>query len=439
LNLLFYNIGIGLYYLAARFASFFNDKAKKFCDGRKDLLHKIETETGRLRGKDANRPSDDIIWFHCSSVGEFEQARPLIEWFRAERKEYKILLTFFSPSGYELRKNYELADWVFYLPMDLPHNVKTFLDIVRPKAAIFIKYEFWYNYLRILKKRNIDTYIASAIFRPSQIFFKWYGRFFVKALGTYKKIFVQDDASAELLGGLGYKDNVIVSGDTRFDRVAKITSSSGDFPFIKSFAGKGFTIVAGSTWQPDEEILAKVIKNFSSVKIVVVPHEISSERIAAIDMTFKDYKVIHFSSFSEKDEDSGYSGEDVLEKALKKAGEADVMVIDCLGLLSSIYKYGNMAYVGGGFGAGIHNILEAAAYGIPVVFGPKYSKFKEARDMIDLGAALSISGYRDLYDIIDRFLKENIYRTVEKKGAIAGKYVSDNMGATYRITSNLDL
>lgn len=403
-----YNIAIGIYGALISFAALFNNKAKLFTQGRKGLLKRIAGEITH---------SNPIIWFHCSSVGEFEQARPLIEWYKENRKEYRILLTFFSPSGYEMRKNYPLADWIYYLPVDTARNARRFLEIVSPTKAIFIKYEFWYNYLTQLRKKGIETYIVSAIFRKDQVFFKPYGGLFRKMLKSFTALFVQDTLSQQLLSEIGITQNVTICGDTRFDRVNQITSSSKEFPAISKFSENSFTILAGSTWPPDEEILAASVKNFSKVKLVIAPHEIHKEHIAKIQEIFKGYKIIKFSDCKD--------GNDT---ALE---QANVLLIDCMGILSSIYRYGNFAYIGGGFGVGIHNILEAATYGIPVAFGPKYQKFKEARDLIARQGATSVRSGEEFYALLDKLVKNR--NVVEERGAVCLNYVKENLGATKKI------
>lgn len=389
-------------------AGLFNHKAKLFSQGRKGLLEKIRSQI------DHTHP---IVWFHCSSVGEFEQARPLIEWYKENRKEYRILLTFFSPSGYEMRKNYPLADWIFYLPVDTASNARRFLDAVKPEKAVFIKYEFWYNYLNQLKKMGVKTYIVSAIFREDQVFFKSWGGLFRKMLASFTALFVQDELSGRLLEGIGIKENVTICGDTRFDRVNQITASSREFPVISKFSKDSFTVLAGSTWPPCEEILAATVKNFSKVKLVIAPHEIHKEHIAKILETFKGYKLLKFS--------------DVKDDSDPRLESSNVLLIDCMGILSSIYRYGDFAYIGGGFGVGIHNILEAATYGIPVAFGPKYQKFKEARDLVALQGATPVRGQEEFYALLDKMVKNRPVR--EERGRICLDYVKKNLGATEKI------
>lgn len=423
-----YNIGILFYQFLVGIAANFNPKAKLFHNGRKGLLSRIRQEVTH---------ESPIIWFHCSSVGEFEQARPLIEWYKAEREAYKILLTFFSPSGYELRKNYELADWIYYMPVDTAKNARLFVETVKPCKAVFIKYEFWYNYLQELHAHQIQVYIVAAIFRPSQLFFKWYGRFFRQMLGCYTRLFVQDEQSRQLLASVGIRENVMICGDTRFDRVAQITCNSKEFPLIKRFAQGHFTLVAGSTWEPDERLIASVIENFSHVKLIIAPHEIRKERIDQLEKLFGCRKVLRFSAFDKKYPTDKYSPAEVLTLLEDALENSNVLIIDCLGILSSIYRYGQMAYIGGGFGVGIHNILEAATYSIPVVFGPNYQKFKEARDLVALRGATALQEKVHLYDLLEKCV--NNEKVCAEKGLICGDYVKKNLGATAKVLANMDL
>lgn len=417
-----YTIGIYFYWFSVNIAAIFNNKARLFRDGRKELLEKIQ--------KEVSNSSGEIIWVHCSSVGEFEQARPIIEWIKINRPDYKILITFFSPSGYELRKNYDKADWVFYMPIDTARNARRFISIVKPSKAIFIKYEFWYNYLRTLKKEKIETYIVSAIFRQSQIFFKWYGFFFKKMLFCFTRLFVQDKASAELLESIGISDNVIISGDTRFDRVDSIARKSKDLPIVEAFAKGSFTIIAGSTWYPDEYIIAEVLKNFSKVKLVLVPHEIHEAHLEKILQVFSSYKVARYTDIEKL-----MAGGENTDKINEILSASNVFIIDTIGMLSAIYKYGQCAYIGGGFGVGIHNILEAATYGIPVMFGPNYRKFREARDLIKLGGAFPVRADKELYNVLTDLV---ISKPVpDSFGGICRKYVESNLGATEKVAGSI--
>lgn len=363
------------------------------------------------------------IWFHASSLGEFEQGRPLIEKIKAEHPEYKILLTFFSPSGYEVRKNYGGADVVCYLPFDTPYRVKKFLDLSKPVMAIFIKYEFWDNYLSELKRRNIPVYIVSAIFRKEQLFFKWYGGMYRKVLSYFTHIFVQDDASRELLSKYGVT-NVSVFGDTRFDRVQDVYKNTKQVPMVDLFVNNNrsdnqLTMVAGSSWQQDEEVYLNYFNEHPELKLIIAPHEIHKDHLMHIESMLK-RPSIRLSEATEKD----IKGKSCL-------------IVDSFGLLSSIYRYGDLAYIGGGFGAGIHNVLEAAVYGIPVMFGPKYQKFKEARDLLQVGGAFSITDEKTFESKMEEL---STYRDLlEAAGAAAGDFVKSNIGATNRIIASIPL
>ena len=363
------------------------------------------------------------IWFHASSLGEFEQGRPLIEKIKAEHPEYKILLTFFSPSGYEVRKNYGGADVVCYLPFDTPYRVKKFLDLSKPVMAIFIKYEFWDNYLSELKRRNIPVYIVSAIFRKEQLFFKWYGGMYRKVLSYFTHIFVQDDASRELLSKYGVT-NVSVFGDTRFDRVQDVYKNTKQVPMVDLFVNNNrsdnqLTMVAGSSWQQDEEVYLNYFNEHPELKLIIAPHEIHKDHLMHIELMLK-RPSIRLSEATEKD----IKGKSCL-------------IVDSFGLLSSIYRYGDLAYIGGGFGAGIHNVLEAAVYGIPVIFGPKYQKFKEARDLLQVGGAFSITDEKTFESKMEEL---STYRDLlEAAGAAAGDFVKSNIGATNRIIASIPL
>ena len=363
------------------------------------------------------------IWFHASSLGEFEQGRPLIEKIKAEHPEYKILLTFFSPSGYEVRKNYGGADVVCYLPFDTPDRVKKFLDLSKPVMAIFIKYEFWDNYLSELKRRNIPVYIVSAIFRKEQLFFKWYGGMYRKVLSYFTHIFVQDDASRELLSKFGVT-NVSVFGDTRFDRVQDVYKNTKQIPMVELFVNNNrsdnqLTMVAGSSWQQDEEVYLNYFNEHPELKLIIAPHEIHKDHLMHIESMLK-RPSIRLSEATEKD----IKGKSCL-------------IVDSFGLLSSIYRYGDLAYIGGGFGAGIHNVLEAAVYGIPVIFGPKYQKFKEARDLLQVGGAFSITDEKTFESKMEEL---STYRDLlEAAGAAAGDFVKSNIGATNRIIASIPL
>ena len=405
---LLYDLGILLYSFGAWIASFFDEKAKKFVEGRKDVFDLLTKKMD---------PNAQYVWIHAASLGEFEQGRPIIEKLRITNPEYKILLTFFSPSGYEVRKNYEGADVVCYLPMDTSWNVKRFLSIVHPSYAIFIKYEFWMNYLSYLKKNGVPTYIVSAIFRKSQAFFKWYGRWYCTILKNFTHLFVQNQESKDLLASVGIH-NVSLAGDTRFDRVADIAAKSKQLPIIESFVGESKVFIAGSSWPKDEDILIPYINEHPEIKFIIAPHEIHSEHIDSITAKLKRPYVLYTSTNE------------------AEAKSAECIIINCFGLLSSIYRYGQVAYIGGGFGVGIHNILEASVYGIPVLFGPNYHKFKEAVDMIERGGAYSISNATEFAKLMDDFYDSSSV-LYEKTAQMAAIYSKENRGATERIVKKI--
>lgn len=400
--LFLYRLGLFLYRLGARVAAPFSKKISLFVSGRKNLLENIASEV---------KGDGPIIWFHAPSVGEFEQARPIIERYRERGGKSKILLTFFSPSGYELRKNYQHADWVFYLPMDSPKNAESFLDAVNPQMAIFVKYDYWYFYLTQLKKRGVPTYIVSAIFREEQPFFKSWGDLWRKMLGCFTTIYVQNQDSASLLLWQGVR-NVVVAGDTRFDRVSDIVKgASVSNGIVESFVKGKRVMVAGSTWSEDEMRISSAVRGVD-LKIILAPHEVYQDHLSQIEDIFSEYKVVRYTRNPSEEE----------------LRDADILVIDCIGLLSSLYGYGEFAYIGGGFGAGIHNILEAATYGRGVIFGPKYHKFQEAKDLIALGGAVSYSSSSELSSILDEWLKSP--QKLEEVSKISKKYVGEHQGAS---------
>jgi 3-deoxy-D-manno-octulosonic-acid transferase len=399
---LIYKAGIFFYSLITRVLSVFNDKAKLFVKGRKNWeVH--------LAGK--IKEGEKYIWFHCSSLGEFEQGRPVIEELKLQYPEYKVVLTFFSPSGYEVRKNFELADVVNYLPLDTKSNAETFLNIIKPEKAFFVKYEFWYFYISELNNRKIPLYIISAIFREKQLFFKnsYWGKWYRNMLFQISHLFVQNDKSGKLLNSIGLS-NYTVSGDTRFDRVAKIAKSSKEIEIVEKFRGNSLLIVAGSTWKPDEEMLAEFINENEGIKYIIAPHEVSASNVNRIQQMLKKSNILY--SKATKSEIDRY----------------EVLIIDSVGLLSSIYRYGQIAYIGGGFGVGIHNILEAATYGLPVVFGPNYKKFKEAVDLAFEGGAFPVSRYKDLRYIFNKLINEDDTRN--KSSLVCKNYVAKNVGST---------
>ncbi|MDQ2179681.1 3-deoxy-D-manno-octulosonic acid transferase [Marinifilum sp. D714] len=404
----FYNLSIRLYVLLIRIAAFFNPKAKQWVVGRKNVFTKLQK---------AIHGEEDIIWFHSASLGEFEQGRPVIESFKEKYPNSKILLTFFSPSGYEVRKNYEGADYIFYLPPDFARNAKRFMDIVNPKMAFFIKYEFWHHYLKELKRRNVPTYIFSTIFRPDQLFFKGYGGFHRRMLSAFTHLFVQNQESVDLLNGIGLS-NVTLTGDTRFDRVYTIATRSKTLPKVEGFAQGKEVLIAGSTWPKDEENIIKYLNETkNSYKYIIAAHEVDEDHINNI--TSKIQKTwVRYTKATKEEIDT-----------------AEVLVIDCIGVLSSLYRYGTVSYIGGGFGRGIHNTLEAATFGLPVIFGPNYHKFQEAKDLIEIGASKSYENYSELKNLLDIFYENSEKRNCS--GLQSKNYVDRMRGASDKILSEI--
>jgi len=395
-----YNLGILIFSSLAQIASLFNSRASLWVKGRKNWAEKIA---------DKIKPGDRVIWMHCASLGEFEQGRPVIEAIKREIPAFKIVLTFFSPSGYEIRKNYNNADCISYLPADTPGNAEKFLNLVNPEFVIFVKYEFWNNYISALYRNKIPLYLISGIFRPGQHFFKWWGSFFRCMLRKFKKIFVQDQRSYNLLTGIGI-GNVSLAGDTRFDRVIQIAGTARDIPQLEQFRGSEKLFLAGSSWKLDEEVIAEYINTFPlKMKWVFAPHEIDNANIERLEKLIK-VKCVRFSKYSEISDD------------------ARVLIIDNIGMLSSAYKYAYIAAIGGGFGKGIHNILEPACWGIPVVFGPRYENFKEAVDLLSIGSAKSFLTFDDFKRILDLWLSDEKIYTISAE--TASKYVKENAGAT---------
>ena len=399
--MLLYNICIILYAHIVRVVALWNNKAKQWVEGRRDIFEDI----ARKINKD-----DKVIWLHVASLGEFEQGRPIIEQIRKEHPEYKILLTFFSPSGYEIRKNYEGADYIFYLPIDTPLNVKRFLDIAHPEIAIFVKYEFWLNYLYELKARNIRTFVISAIFRADSVFFKWYGSRWRQALDSYEQIFVQNEESQALLHRIGF-DNVIIAGDTRFDRVAAIAKAAKKIDIVERFKADSRLFVAGSTWGPDEDILQELINSNPDIKFVIAPHEMNEARINKIIEATKGGAIRYTKCNAQTSFDN-----------------TQVLILDTVGILSSVYGYALWSYIGGGFGVGIHNTLEAATFALPIAFGPNYKKFKEARDMVALGVATKVESAEELQRWFTP-LRDN-EQTLRQVSTTAKEYTSKHQGAT---------
>lgn len=401
--LLLYIIGIQVYTLLIRILSLFNPKAKLFINGRKNVYTQIAQQIN---------PEEKHVWFHFASLGEFEQGRPVLEKLKTLYPAKKIVVTFFSPSGYEIRKNYALAD-VFYLPIDTKSNAKRFIESINPEMAIFTKYEFWHFYFKALKDRNIPLYVISGIFRPKQAFFKWYGGFYRNILSAVTYFFVQNEESENLLKSIGL-NNVTISGDTRFDRVYENAQSPKQLSIIEEFIGQSPTLVCGSTWPEDEKLLSALPAQYPDWKFIIAPHEIHESHIESIEKQFTASSVRF----------SVYSSDNKMPNVKRQT-----LIIDNIGMLSALYQYGKVAYIGGGFGTGIHNTLEAAAFGLPVIFGPKYDKFQEAKDLIAMGAAKSISAVEELMIAFNAFMKS------EEAAQKASKYVTDKKGATDQIIS----
>lgn len=405
MSVILYNIFLAFLSLGIRLASLFNTKAKKWVEGRKDIFKKLRDS---IQG-------GNIIWMHCASLGEFEQGRPLFEKLRTEHPDHKFLLTFFSPSGYEIRKNYNGADWVFYLPVDSRSNAGRFLDIINPSLIIFVKYEFWYYYLKTAKERQIPLILISALFRKDAVFFKWYGGLQRKMLGYFDRLFVQNQSSKELLSQIGFTDQVVVTGDTRFDRVIEIAEKSEGISAIERFVGNNKAIIAGSTWSSDENLLKETLTiiNDPSLKLVIAPHEIHEDHISEIKKIFSG--TLLYSEMATKEHFDDYN----------------VLIIDNIGMLSRLYRYATITYVGGGFGKGIHNTLEAAVYGKPVIFGPVYNKFQEAKDLVDTGGAFSINKAVDCARIVQDLISNE--KDWVKACQESRAYVYAQQGATQKI------
>lgn len=440
-----YNIAIYIYLIGVAIGSLFNKKIKKMWRGEREAVDLLKEKVD---------PTAKYVWFHAASLGEFEQGRPLIEQLRATHPEYKILLTFFSPSGYEVRKNYEGADIVCYLPLDTIRNARRFLRAVHPVMAFFIKYEFWYNYLHILRHRGVPVYSVSSNFRPGQVFFKWYGRNYAKVLHCITHFFVQNEVSLQLLKGIGI-DEATVVGDTRFDRVLQIKEQAKELPIVEAFKGingkgeackedlsedackgdfsedackrvlskdackedlsedgcKGCKVfVAGSSWQPDEDIFIRFFNDHPDWKLIIAPHVIGEDHLAYI-LDKLQMKAVRYTQATEQ-----------------SAAEARCLIIDCFGLLSTIYRYGEIAYVGGGFGVGIHNVPEAAVWGVPVLFGPNNKRFQEAQDLLACKGSFEVTDYDSFNTIISRLISDDKFR--HQCGEASANYVKSRSGAT---------
>ena len=406
-----YNIVIYIYLIGVAIASCFNKKVKKMWAGERQALKVLREKVD---------PNARYIWFHAASLGEFEQGRPLMEYLRKTHPEYKILLTFFSPSGYEVRKNYEGADIICYLPLDTIRNARRFLRAIKPVMAFFIKYEFWYNYLHILQHRGVPTYSVSSIFRPDQIFFQWYGKGYGRVLKCFTHFFVQNIESKNLLAKLDIHD-VEVVGDTRFDRVLQIKEASKQLPIVEKFSENTSKVfIAGSSWLPDEEVFLKYFNLHKDWKLIVAPHVIGEDHLAQIFELLKGRRVVRYTEATEEN-----------------VKDAEVLIIDCFGLLSSIYHYGTISYVGGGFGVGIHNVLEAAVWDIPVIFGPNNKRFQEAQGLIMAGGGFEINDYQSFRDLMMRFETDEMFLQTSKKHA--GEFVKGRAGATEKIMGSLPL
>jgi 3-deoxy-D-manno-octulosonic-acid transferase len=402
-----YTLGIYIFIALVRLASVFNPKARLMISGRKQWKAKLAA---------AIDTTAEYTWFHCSSLGEFEQGRPLIEAYKLKNPTVKIVLTFFSPSGYEIRKNYAVADYVCYIPFDTKRNARDFVSIVKPKETYFVKYEFWPNFLTELHKSGSLVFLVSAIFRPEQLFFRWYGGWYRNVLSLFDTIYVQDKNSETLLTSIN-KSNCKIVGDTRFDRVSHLPATPFSDPLIEGFCGENFVVVCGSTWPPDEEIIAQLLasKQVADLKIILVPHEIGENHLQSIESKFP--QSVRYTKTN-----------------IAGTSAAKVLIIDTIGKLSMIYRYGKLAYIGGGFGVGIHNTLEAAVYGLPVIFGPNYKKFREAVQLIETEAAFSISDSDSLLTTVKKLA--NSPELLNKASENAASFVKNNTGATNIILDN---
>ena len=418
-----YNIVIYFVLWGIAIASLFNEKVRKMWRGEREAFKILKQKVD---------PNAKYIWFHAASLGEFEQGRPLMERIRKEYPQYKILLTFYSPSGYEVRKNYEGADIICYMPVDTRLNAIRFLRLVRPVMAFFIKYEFWSNFLHILKHRNIPTYSVSSIFREDQVFFKWYGRSYAGVLKCFTRFFVQNEESKRLLEGIGIKD-VDVVGDTRFDRVLQIKEAAKQLPICEAFRTgvassqsadvphHDFKVfVAGSSWPPDENIFIPFFNEHKDWRLLIAPHVIAEEHLKLILSLIKGKKVVRYT-----------------QTTPEEAADADVLIIDCFGLLSSMYNYGDVAYIGGGFGVGIHNTLEAAVWNMPVIFGPNNKKFQEAQGLLKSGGGFEINTYEDFSGLMNSLMNDEAF--LKQAGDKAGAFVAHLAGATDKVLASVKL
>ncbi len=417
MGLIAYNIFIGCYSLGVRLASLWNPKAKLWIAGRKNIFADINSKLPASGAK--------IIWMHCASLGEFEQGRPLLESIRQQYPGLKIVLTFFSASGYEVSKDYKGVDAIFYLPMDSPANAKKFIDTINPALVLWVKYEYWYYYLSELKKRDIPTLLVSGIFRKGQVFFKSYGGFWTKMLGNFTHFFVQNENSKKMLGQIGVTQNITISGDTRFDRVIEIATQQLDAPIVKAFCQNQTVIVAGSTWEDDEMILAAYADETNHrEKIILVPHELDKGHLDTVKKVFK--KSVRYSEIESN------------PSLMENIGDYNTLIIDKMGMLSRLYNYGDINYIGGGFTRlGIHNILEAAVWGKPIIIGENYENYFEAVDLVDCLAAESISDTNELKEAITILLSDK--KAYNESGKAARDYVFTHGGATKKITDYIQV
>ena len=400
-----YHILLYFYSFAVSIFSFFNQKAKQWIDGRKNILQHIQSTVNL---------ADEMVWFHCASLGEYEQAKPVIEKFKQSNPSFKILVTFFSPSGYEIRKNDPLLDYVFYLPIDTKYNAQQFLKITKPKMAFFVKYEFWFNYINQLHQNNIPTYLISGVFRDNQLFFKWYGKWYKKVLYGFTHFFVQNNYSKELLLANNFT-NVTLSGDTRFDRVYENSLHPKQLPLIEKFKGNSLLIIGGSTWQPEEKILADYIKLNPEQKLIIAPHDISEKHLIEIEKNIQQ-KTLRYSKANNENITS-----------------TTILIVDSIGLLANMYQYSDITLIGGGFTGALHNILEPASFGNVVLFGPKHHKFHEADEIIAFNGGFSIANSNDFVKKIELILSNlNEYKTNSKN------YINNNKGATNQLLNKLN-
>jgi 3-deoxy-D-manno-octulosonic-acid transferase len=407
--LFIYNLIVVLADFILKIVALFNNKIRLFVDGRKPIFKILSNKI---------KAYDKTIWFHAASLGEYEQGLPVMERMKSRFPNHLIVLTFFSPSGYEVRKNNTIADVTVYLPLDTQSNVNQFLKLVRPDMVFFIKYEYWPNYLNALQNKEIPTYLISGIFREKQVFFKWYGSIYKKALDAFEHFFVQNSSSKELLLKLG-KTNVTVSGDTRFDRVTEILNQNNELDFIEEFKNNSLTVVVGSSWPKDESLLVNYINTANNVKFIIAPHNINKDQIANLQNQISK-KTVLFTSLNLKD------------VGASKLADYDVFVIDTIGILTKIYSYANLVYVGGGFGnPGVHNILEPATFGVPIVIGPNYNHFAEATALVKMEGCISITNQEELNEVFDKLIQNEAVRL--EKGHICSTFVEMNKNASETI------